>query len=193
MTSNLLPSDGDAVYHGPIFTSAEAAEYFEKLRGSVPWESDEVVMFGRRHVTSRKVAWFGDAGCDYAYSGTKKAALPWTAELLELKAVAEAKAGEEFNSCLLNLYHDGGEGMGWHSDDERSLGERPVIASMSFGAARRFVFRHKEDGRKVEVGLEDGSLLVMGPGTQEAWQHSLPKSKRVTEPRINLTFRRIVR
>ncbi len=193
MLTNLLPRDGEAFYHGPVFSSGEAAAYFDGLRQTIPWASDEIVMFGKRVVTSRKVAWFGDPDCDYAYSGTKKTALPWTSELLELKTVAEEKAGAVFNSCLLNLYHDGGEGMGWHSDNERSLGEDPVIASLSFGAERRFLFRNKEDGEKVELTLKDGSLLVMGAGTQSAWQHSLPKAKRVIDPRINLTFRRIVR
>ena len=190
--TNLLPRDGTALYHGPIFGAREITLHEEALRTSVPWKSDEVVIFGKRIVTARKVAWYGDAGCAYSYSGTTKQALPWTSKLLDLKQIAEQLSEGSFNSCLLNLYHDGSEGMGWHSDDEKEIVRDSAIASLSFGAGRRFVFRHKETREKVEVMLENGSLLVMKDETQRHWQHQLPKMARVTTPRINLTFRMMI-
>lgn len=188
-SANLLPCDGIVTYHGRILGEKEATNYYERLSSKVPWQHDEVVIFGKRIVTARQVAWYGDSDFSYTYSGTTKQALPWIRELQELKAVAEARTGTTFNSCLLNLYHDGREGMGWHSDDERSLVGNGAIASMSFGAERKFSFRHKRTRETVSVVLESGSLLVMAGETQAHWQHQLPKSAKVTAPRINLTFR----
>ena len=148
-------------------------------------------MYGRRIVTKREVAWYGDKPFAYTYSHTTKRALPWTPELKLLKDNAERASGETFNSCLLNLYHDGGEGMSWHSDDEPELKKGGTIASLSFGAGRRFLFRHKQSKEKVELFLEHGSLLVMKGAIQEHWMHSLPPSKRVKGARVNLTFRTI--
>ncbi|WP_035615765.1 alpha-ketoglutarate-dependent dioxygenase AlkB [Haloferula sp. BvORR071] len=191
--TNLLPCDGTVIYYGRIFPEEEASRYFSSLMDGVPWKNDEVVIFGKRIVTARKVAWYGDAGCDYTYSGTTKQALPWNTKLLELKSAAERISGESFNSCLLNLYHDGSESMGWHSDDEKEIARDSAIASLSFGAKRRFAFRHKETKEKVELTLENGSLLVMKGETQRHWQHQLPKAAKITTPRINLTFRKMVR
>ncbi|MBC2594467.1 alpha-ketoglutarate-dependent dioxygenase AlkB [Ruficoccus amylovorans] len=190
-TANVLPADGAVYYHGPVMDAASSTRYYENLLATVPWQSDEVVLFGRRIVTARKVAWYGNAGCRYAYSGTVKTAIAWTPELLELKALVEEKTALRFNSCLLNLYASGHEGMGWHSDDEKSLGPAPTIASLSFGAERKFAFRHKRSGITRSLVLEDASLLVMAPPTQEHWQHSLPKTRKVGSPRVNLTFRSI--
>lgn len=187
--ANLLPCDGTVTYHGPIFDGAAAKRYHDILLATVPWQHDEVVIFGKRIVTARKVAWYGDPGFSYSYSGTTKQPLPWTPELRELKDIAEARTGAMFNSCLLNLYHDGREGMGWHSDDEKSLVRDGCIASMSFGAERKFSFRHKRTKETVSVMLEDGSLLVMAGTTQTHWHHQLPKSAKAGAPRINLTFR----
>jgi alkylated DNA repair dioxygenase AlkB len=187
--ANLLPCDGLVHYHGPIFDRAAAKRYHDILQATVPWQHDEVVIFGKRIVTARKVAWYGDAGFSYTYSGTTKRPLSWTPELRELKALAEARTGSIFNSCLLNLYHDGREGMGWHSDDEKSLERNACIASMSFGAERKFSFRHKRTKETVSLMLEDGSLLVMAGTTQTHWHHQLPKSAKAGAPRINLTFR----
>jgi alkylated DNA repair dioxygenase AlkB len=128
----------------------------------------------------------------YTYSGTTKIALPWTGELLALKTLVEDKAQCSFNSCLCNLYHDGSEGMGWHSDDEKALGKDTAIGSLSLGAQRKFSFRHKKkDGHPVSIELENGSLLVMRGTTQTFWQHSVPKTAKLTARRINLTFRTI--
>ena len=186
---NLLPRDGIVNYHGCVLDRCDAWDYFEALMVTVPWRHDELVMFGKPVVTSRKVAWFGDSDFSYTYSGRTKKALAWTRELSALKKLAEEKAGAAFNSCLLNLYHNGGEGMGWHSDDEKDLALDACIASMSLGAERRFDFRHKETKETVSVQLEHGSLLAMKGETQRYWQHRLPPAKKITEPRINLTFR----
>ena len=127
----------------------------------------------------------------YIYSNTEKKALPWTSELTKLKHVAENLSNTKFNSCLLNLYHDGNEGMGWHSDDEKSIEEHSTISSVSFGADRKFSFKHKQSKEIISILLEHGSLLLMKGQTQKNWLHSLPKSKNITLPRINLTFRRM--
>ena len=146
---------------------------------------------GKHIVTARKVAWYGDFSYSYTYSGTIKVALPWTKELRALKRLVDEKAGCSFNSCLCNLYRDGSEGLGWHSDDEKALGKDTVIGSLSFGAERKFSFRHKRKsgGYPISIQLENGSLLVMKGTTQTFWQHSVPKTAKITAPRINLTFR----
>jgi alkylated DNA repair dioxygenase AlkB len=188
----LLPCDGETVYLGPVLTRAEADRSFAILRDTIAWSRDEIVLFGKRIVTAREVAWYGDPGCSYTYSGTTKEPLPWTPELNPLKALVEDRSGASFNSCLLNLYHHGGEGMAWHSDDEKEIIRHSAIASLSLGAERRFRFKHKRQPElTAEVVLEHGSLLIMSGATQVNWQHCLPKTKRVAEPRINLTFRRI--
>jgi alkylated DNA repair dioxygenase AlkB len=188
---NLLPSGGDVRYWGPIFDPAESETVFEKLFREIPWSHEEVVLFGKLHVTSRKVAWHGDPGSDYTYAGRRKQPAPWTEILRALKTRVEKAAECHFNSCLLNLYQSGAEGMGWHRDDEPELGQEPVIASLSFGAERRFLFRRDQSAQTVEVRLENGSLLIMRGATQRHWKHSLPKALRVREARINLTFRQI--
>jgi len=191
-TANLLPCDGTVNYHGPVLTPADTRRFYETLLHDIPWKHDEAVIFGKRIVTARKVAWYGDSNFSYTYSGTTKQALLWTAELAALKALVEKLAGTAFNSCLLNLYHDGNEGMAWHSDDERSLGRNSMIASVSLGAEREFRLKHKRLDEKVSVTLESGSLLVMKDATQTHWLHSIPKTKKITTPRINLTFRTMV-
>ena len=188
---NLLPCDGTVNYYGPVLDPGGAQRYYEALLQHVPWKNDEVIVFGKHHVTARKVAWFGDPGFSYSYSGTTKQALPWTAELLELKTLVEQLSGARFNSCLLNLYHHGGEGMGWHSDDEKELDQAAPIASVSFGGERKFAFKHKSDRTSVSLTLANGSVLLMHTPTQQFWQHSLTKTKRAVAPRINLTFRAI--
>ena len=187
----MLPRDGAAYYFGAIFDAAREAGYFASLMDEVPWESDELMMFGKRIVTSRKVAWFGDEAFPYKYSGTEKVALIWSEVLLDLKKQVEEASGERFNSCLLNLYHDGSEGMGWHSDDESSIVRDSAIASLSFGVERKFSFKHRETKETVSLMLEKGSLLVMKGETQRFWVHALPKTKKVATARINLTFRRM--
>ncbi|MEY3897107.1 MAG: hypothetical protein RLZZ214_2628 [Verrucomicrobiota bacterium] len=191
-TANLLPCDGTVNYFGSVLTSAETWRFYETLLREIPWKNDEAVIFGKRIVTARKVAWYGDSDFSYTYSGTSKRALVWTAELADLKAIVEKLTATRFNSCLLNLYHDGNEGMAWHSDDEKSLGRNSTIASVSLGAEREFRLKHKRLDEKASILLESGSLLVMKGATQTHWLHSIPKSKKIKTPRINLTFRTMV-
>lgn len=189
---NLLPGDGIVHYYGKLMSSREAAEMAQALLERIEWRNDEAVIYGKRIITKRKVAWYGEEPFSYTYSNTTKTALPWTPELLALKSLAEKHSGETYNSCLLNLYHDGSEGMAWHSDGEKDLRKNGAIGSLSFGAERKFCFKHKQSGEKIDVFLEAGSLLVMKGETQTHWLHRLPPTTKVHQPRINLTFRTIV-
>ena len=189
---NLLPKDGIVQYFGRLFSTAVANAYYEQLMQNIEWKNDQAIIYGKLIITKRKVAWYGDAAFDYTYSNTTKLALPWTPALLALKSIIEEKTGEQFNSCLLNLYHNGDEGMAWHSDAEKALKKNGAIGSMSFGAERKFAFKHKESKETVSLILEHGSLLVMKGTTQTNWLHRLPPTKLVSKPRINLTFRMIV-
>lgn len=191
-TKNWLPRDGTVNYYGKLFTSTEADTYLEYLLNNIEWRNDEAIIFGKRIITKRKVAWYGDKPFEYTYSNTTKYALPWTDELLSLKAKIEKETGEVFNSCLLNLYHTGEEGMAWHSDGEKDLKKDGAIGSLSFGAERKFAFKHKITQEKVELLLEHGSLLVMKDTTQTHWLHRLPPTTRIVKPRVNLTFRTII-
>ena len=190
---NLLPFDGRVNYYGQLWTKEQADLYLNHLLENIEWRNEEVIMFGRKITSKRKVAWYGEKPFKYTFSNTTKQALPWTKELLKLKTTIEIASGEAYNSCLLNLYHSGDEGMGWHSDNESDLKKNGAIASLSFGAKRKFAFKHKESKEKIELFLEHGSLLIMKDNTQTFWQHTLPKSKKITTPRINLTFRTIVK
>jgi len=190
--TNLLPHGGTVNYYGALISRAEADRYLGALLNNIEWKNDEAIIFGKRIITKRKVAWYGEKPFKYTYSNTTKQALPWTQELLELKALAEEKSGETYNSCLLNLYHDGSEGMAWHSDAEKDLKKNGAIGSLSFGAERKFAFKHKERKEIVTMLLEHGSLLVMKDETQTHWLHRLPPTKLISKPRVNLTFRTIV-
>ncbi len=190
--SNLLHKDGTVNYYRNVLTHNEANRYYDLLLQNILWRNDEAVIFGKHIVARRKVAWYGDSDYLYTYSNTTKRALTWTKELSDLKQKVEDVTGTKFNSCLLNLYHNGDEGIAWHSDDEKPLGENSIIASLSFGAERKFSFKHKQTKQTISVVLEHGSLLIMKDATQTNWVHSLPKSKKITRPRINLTFRTIV-
>ncbi len=189
--ANLLPHDGTAHYYGKIFSQELADFYYEYLFNQIPWENDEAVIFGKLILTKRKVAWFGEKEFEYTYSKRTKYAQPWTPELLNLKRKCEEITGETYNSCLLNLYHDGSEGMAYHSDGEKDLKKHGAIASLTFGAERKFLFKHKQTKEKVEIFLEHGSLLVMKGVTQDHWLHRLPPTTKVKTPRVNLTFRTI--
>lgn len=191
-TANLLHKDGTAHYYGKILPYREANRYFDLLLQNIQWKNDEANILGKHVITKRKVAWYGNSDYSYAYSNTTKQALAWTRELSVLKRLVEDITGESFNSCLLNLYHNGNEGLGWHSDDEKSIGKYTPIASLSFGAERKFSFKHKQTKQTVSLVLGHGSLLVMKGATQTNWLHSLPKSNRITQARINLTFRMMV-
>ena len=189
---NWLPKDGIVNYFAKIFNQNEADYFTEKLLTNIEWRNDEAIIFGKKIITKRKVAWYGEKQFEYTYSKITKQALIWTTELLELKKKVEEKTGESFNSCLLNLYHNGNEGMAWHSDNEKNLKSNGSIASLSFGEGRKFSFKHKKSKEKVSVFLEHGSLLVMKGETQRHWLHMLPTSKKILGPRVNLTFRTII-
>lgn len=189
---NLLPFDGIVNYYGRIMNNESANDYYTILLDSIEWRNDEAIIFGKKFITKRKVAWYGDHAYEYAYSNITKKALPFTKELLALKALVEKESGETYNSCLLNLYHSGDEGMAWHSDAEKDLKKNGAIGSISFGAERKFSFKHKTSKEVVSILLEHGSLLVMKDSTQTNWLHRLPPTKKVFHSRINLTFRTIV-
>lgn len=189
---NLLPEGGTVNYYGHAFTREKADLYFDYLLNEIPWKQDQAIIFGKLIITKRKVAWFGEKPFEYSYSNTTKIALPFTSELLEIKNTIETLTQETYNSCLLNLYHDGSEGMAWHSDGEKDLKKNGAIASVTFGAERKFAFKSKRTKEVVSKILQHGSLLVMKDETQTNWLHRLPPTKKVHRPRINLTFRTIV-
>lgn len=186
-----------ALYEPAWLGPGPAAALFAALRASVAWRQDRIRLFGRSHELPRLQAWYGDRGTDYVYSGIAMEPLPWLAPLAELRerlAATLAQAEDErFNSVLCNLYRDGRDSNGWHSDDERVLGPEPVVASVSLGATRRFRMRPKGgQAEAITLDLPSGSLLVMGAGAQAHWQHTLAKTARDVGERINLTYRRVV-
>ncbi len=191
-TINLLPKDGTVNYYGKLMDQLQADYYYNNLLSTIEWKNDKAIIFGKLIITKRKVAWYGEKPFEYTYSKTTKLALPWNKELLELKSIVEQKTNETFNSCLLNLYHDGSEGMAWHSDGEKDLKKNGAIASLSFGAERKFAFKHKKTKETVSFILESSSLLVMKGTTQNYWLHRLPPTTKFFTPRINLTFRTII-
>ena len=188
---NLLPKDGEVNYFGIVFSKSDTDYFFKELWENIAWKNDEALIFGKHFITKRKVAWYGDKPFEYSYSNKTKIALPWTDALKTIKAITETTTKETYNSCLLNLYHDGNEGMAWHSDAEKDLKKDGAIASLSFGAERKFGFKHKIDQTKITLPLENGSLLLMKGTTQTHWLHRLPPTTKIATPRINLTFRTI--
>lgn len=190
--TNYLPQNGIVEYHGKIFSDEKSSLYYVKLLEEIHWKHDEVKIFGKEFVTKRKVALYADEGITYQYTGKTKIAENWTDTLLEIKTVVEELTGETFNACLLNLYHNGTEAMNWHSDNEKEMLENSAIASISFGAERKFGFRHKETQEIISLILENGSLLIMKEETQKYWKHKLFINSKIIEPRVNLTFRTIV-
>ena len=174
------------------FERDECAALFGELSATVDWQQERIVMFGRRVPVPRLVAWYGDPGARYAYSGTGHDPLAWTPALRRVRQRVTELTGVEFNAVLLNRYRDGRDGMGWHADDEPELGLQPVIASVSFGATRRFCLRHRRRrDQRIDLQLTEGSLLCMSGATQHHWVHAVPKTRRPVGERINLTFRRV--
>lgn len=189
---NLLSYDGEVPDYGLILDADQAQQYFDYFYRYLAWQHDEVILHGQYYKTERKVAWYGDQDYVYHYSGMTKQSHPWNPLLLRLKEQIETETGERFNSCLANLYEDGTQGVGWHSDDEPSLRSKQgetVIASLSLGATRKFRFKHKTSNESVDLLLQSGHLIVMKGQTQCHWKHMLAKSTKILEPRINLTFR----
>lgn len=182
----------DIEYLHNFLTEKEANyffEYFNLNSNNINWQNDVVKMFGKQITTKRKTAWYGDKEFDYTYSGINRKAIIWDKKLEELKEKVELITNQKFNSCLLNYYYDGNDGMGWHNDNEKSIKQYSSIASLSLGAIRKFSFKNIKTSEKQDLILENGSLLIMKNKIQEDWLHSLPKSKKVFKPRINLTFR----
>ncbi|MFK3916787.1 alpha-ketoglutarate-dependent dioxygenase AlkB family protein [Psychrobacter sp. NPDC078501] len=194
-TDNLLPYDGKVNDLGVIIDDATAL--YNTLLNKLPWQPDIVTLFGKTHITTRKIVWMGDTDADYQYSGHVRQTVPWSDTLFHVKqrieqALVEIGVTANFNTCLLNYYPSGADGMGYHADDEKELGHQPVIASLSLGATRKFVFKHKKTQDKVELYLESGQLVVMHGDTQTFWKHTITKTKTVDAGRISLTFRHML-
>jgi len=184
-----LPGAELRLYPG-AFPAGDADRHFRALHGGLDWQAREITLFGRRVASPRLSAWYGDAA--YTYSGLTWPARRMPVILAEIADTVAALAGGTFNTVLANLYRDGADSMGWHADDEPELGPDPVVASVVFGAARRFVLKRKDDAQvKLDVPLGHGDLLIMGPGTQRHWLHAVPKTTKPVGERINLTFRLI--
>jgi alkylated DNA repair dioxygenase AlkB len=185
--------DAEVYYLLGLPLGRSADEVMQRLLQEVPWRAEEIVMFGVKMRQPRLTAWYGDPGCAYAYSGVRLEPLPWSETLRDIKARIETVTAERFNSVLINYYRDERDSVGLHSDNEPELGPRPVIASLSLGAERVFVMKHKtvRNLPPVRRSLASGSLLMMKGETQRNWRHGVPKQTRPCGPRINLTFRRI--
>jgi alkylated DNA repair dioxygenase AlkB len=184
--------DGEARYWPAAFEAAEATRLMAELHHGIDWRDEEILMFGRRVPVPRRVAWHGDSGASYNYSGTPHLPEPWTPALTCIRDRTQELTGAYFNAVLLNLYRDGRDGMGWHADDEPELGPNPVIASVSLGATRRFCLRHRRRrDLRIDLPLAHGSLLLMSGATQHHWVHALPKTAAPVGERINLTFRQV--
>lgn len=188
---SLALPDAEVILYEAFFTPAESEQLFAQLLTTTQWEQSHLKIYGKEIAEPRLTAWYGDAGKSYSYSGITRQPLPWTIALAQIKERVESVAQTTFNSVLLNLYRDGRDSIGWHQDKEPELGQNPVIASVSFGATRRFRLRHKrrKDLPLVELDLTHGSLLLMRGTTQHFWQHQIPKTAEPVGPRINLTFR----
>lgn len=185
--------DAKVIFYRNFFNREDSDELFRVLLEEINWRQDKMNVYGKEVNLPRKTAWYGDSNKSYTFSGIHLEPEPWTPTLLQVKERIEEVAEVEFNSVLLNLYRSGSDGISWHTDAERELGENPIIGSVSFGETRRFMFRHRYDKEmKAEVDLTHGSFLLMAGETQHFWQHQIPKTSRKIEPRINLTFRLII-
>ncbi len=187
-----INNQGQAIYYGNILTDEQKENYFKELLNNIEWENEKVIMFGKEIITKRKVAFYADNELKYTYSQKTKKGAKWTNALLSIKNRVEEHTKSNYNACLLNLYHDGAEGMGWHSDDEKEIIPNSSIASFSLGAERKFSFKHKSTKETYSILLENGSILEMKGEIQKHWLHALPKTKKIITPRINLTFRQML-
>ncbi len=190
-TPNLLHQDGIALYYEKAIPENKIKQLFDELLHHISWENERVVMFGKEIITKRKVAFYSDPSIAYTYASRTKVGLPWKETLVTLKNMVESITKEKYNACLLNLYHNGEEAMGWHCDNEKEIVANSSIASLSIGASRKFSFKHKVTKETISIQLGNGSLLEMKGPIQQHWWHALPKSKKITESRINLTFRQM--
>ncbi len=188
---NLAPEHGELYLNRGYYCSEKADLLFQKLSEQLRWRQEKIFLFGRWVEVPRLMCWYGDSDAHYRYSGTDHAPIAWNDTLLSIKAEIEKYSGTMFNSVMANLYRNGQDSMGCHSDDEKELGKNPLVASLSFGESRLLRFRHKRNEKKVEIELRHGDLLLMAGELQHHWRHELPKSKKVQKARINLTFRKI--
>jgi alkylated DNA repair dioxygenase AlkB len=188
---NIIDQDGIVLYHEKVLTDEQITQLYEELLNKINWENERVVMFGKEIITKRKVAFYSDPSIAYTYSSKTKIGLPWKDPLFILKNIVESLTKQTYNACLLNLYHNGEEAMGWHCDNEKEIIANSSIASLSIGASRKFSFKHKVTKETISIQLGNGSLLEMKGTIQSHWLHTLPKSKKITESRINLTFRQM--
>jgi alkylated DNA repair dioxygenase AlkB len=187
----LLPCDGSAILIPDFIAPHQADSYFALLSSITPWEERTLTMFGKQVLEPRLSAWHADPDLPYTYSGSERTPVPWNEPLMAIREACQERLGHSFNGVLVNLYRNGQDSMGWHSDDEAVNGPAPIIASVSLGAERRFDLRHKESGEIVSTMLPHGSLLVMSGQSQSHWKHRIPRSARISEPRINLTLRHL--
>ena len=188
---NIIHQDGIALYYEKVISGEQIKPLYDELLNNINWENERVVMFGKEIITKRKVAFYSDPSIAYTYSSRTKIGLPWNETLITLKNIVASITNEKYNACLLNLYHNGEEAMGWHCDNEKEIVTNSSIASLSIGATRKFSFKHKVTKETISIQLENGSLLEMKGTIQSHWLHALPKSKKITESRINLTFRQM--
>jgi alkylated DNA repair dioxygenase AlkB len=185
--------DAELRYAPQWLARAEADALFDGLRVGIPWERHRLRLFGREIDAPRLSCWIGDDGATYTYSRTRFEPRPWPDALHAIRERLRVECGADFNGVLANLYRDGNDSMGWHADDEPELGVQPLIASLSLGATRRFVIRHRSNAAvRRDIELAHGSLLLMGGETQSHYRHALPKTARAVGERINLTFRRLI-
>lgn len=190
MRFSLPLPDADIIFYPFFLNGKECDRLLTELTQTIDWRQDWITLYGRSMPQPRLTAWYGDPGKSYTYSGITMHPSAWTPTLLDLKAKVDTVSGVVFNSVMLNLYRDGNDSMGWHSDDEPELGNNPVIGSLSLGGTRRFMLRHQfKKGLNHQLELTSGSFLLMQGTTQHYWQHHIPKTKRPVSPRINLTFR----
>jgi alkylated DNA repair dioxygenase AlkB len=190
-----VPMPDSEVYHlRSLDLGRSPSDILAELVSATPWRQESVTVWGRSYLQPRLVAWYGDQGRQYSYSGITLNPLPWTNLLVFVRERVEAAAGDTFNSVLLNYYRNENDSMGFHSDDEPELGSRPVIASLSLGELRTFVFKPRQDKlpKSIRIQLRSGDLLLMKGDTQVNWRHAIAKERRSCGPRVNLTFRRIV-
>ena len=181
--------NGEYIYFPSFFNRNESDQYFSKLKNNTVWKQESMNMYGKKVDFPRLTAWYGNNDKPYSFSGITLQPLPWTSEMLTIKSKIEPISKTEFNSVLLNLYRDGNDSISWHTDAEKELGINPIIASVNFGATRKFQLRHIKTKEKLDIELTHGSLLIMQGELQHFWQHQVPKTSKVVGERINLTFR----
>lgn len=188
---NILPNDGVVLYSPSFIEEKECKNYIEKLFKTIEWENEVINLYGKEIILNRKIAFYADDDISYTYSKNEKIGKKWNEVLISLKKEVEDKTKTNFNACLINLYHDGNDGMGWHSDNEKDIIQNSSIVSVSFGADRKFSFKNIKTKQTISLILANGSLLEMKEDTQKNWLHSLPKTKKIKNIRINLTFRQM--